>query len=97
MSTVEVGGYDIPSVPEEDLKTIVEKISPGELVRFFIDILEQNSEDRVVEVFMAFMASKKPRAPIELNGWKALHQDWTEPYSVQQCQPTSPPRFHQQV
>ena len=74
-------GYDIPSVPEEDLKTIVEMISPGELVRFFIDILEQNSEDRVVEVFMAFMASKKPRAPIKLNGWKDVHQDWTKPYS----------------
>ena len=34
-----------------------------------------------MEVFTAFVTEKKPLASIKLNGWKDVHQDWTEPYN----------------
>ena len=74
-------GYDIPSVSEEDLKWIVEKISPSDLQICIVNVLRNESKDGVVEIFTAFMTEEKPPASIKLNGWKDVHQDWTKPYS----------------
>ena len=74
-------GYNIPLLPEEDLKRTVEKISANDLLSCFIDVLTQESKGGVVKVFTAFMKLKRPRASIKLNGSKDVHQDWTEPYN----------------